>query len=96
MANICPGLYNWLIARHLEEPEAAERLQHYLSVADAAVVSRCYPASAKCYLSLEGLPITTVTRTQTRMPFSEYTAATMKHLWEMNRDYRRTYGKAGG
>ena len=91
MANINPSLYDWLIRNYENQPERVQRLQCYLSVANAAVVARCYPASAKYFLTLEGLPLSVFTRTETRMPFSDFTADTMKHLWQMNKEYLASY-----
>ena len=92
MANVNPDLYDWLIRNHRTEPERAISLQWFLTIADAAVVSRCYPTSAKYYLTLEGLPISLFTRTATRMPYSDFTAATMTHLRHKNKEYQREYG----
>jgi len=55
-ANCYPQLYTWLCANHRQRPDDARRLQSFLSVADMAVRYR-YPASAKRYLGLLGLPI---------------------------------------
>lgn len=66
-ANCFPRLYVWLCANHRTRPEQAQRVQHFLSVADMAVRNR-YPASAKRFLGLLGLPIGPRCRIPTQQP----------------------------
>lgn len=91
MANVAPDLYRWLIGHHLTDPESATRLSSFLSVADAAVVSRCYPASAKYYLSLDGVPISWHTRVETKLPVDQRTFRVMDALATMIDEYRARY-----
>ena len=92
MANVNPSLYDWLIRNYAAEPDRAERLQWFLSVADAATVARCYPASAKYFLTLEGVPISLFTRTSTRFPVDDTMKRTMDQLWRLNQEYLNAYG----
>ena len=92
MANVSPRLYHWLIGNHRSDPDRAERLGAFLSVADAALVARCYPASAKYYLTLEGLPISTHTREKTRLPLDSIARTTMEHLRRVVKEYEGSYG----
>lgn len=56
-ANFYPWLHVWLVRHAKEQPERAEALQRFLSVAEMAVKSK-YPSSAKLYLRLNhGLPL---------------------------------------
>jgi 4-hydroxy-tetrahydrodipicolinate synthase len=55
-ANFHPWLYAWLCREHETQPERADRLQWFLSVADK-VVSHKYPAAAKISLAGLGLSI---------------------------------------
>lgn len=60
-ANFCPALFVWL-CRHFEEhPQTAERLQRFLSIS-GALKGHKYPASAKQFLALSGMDITTTCR----------------------------------
>jgi 4-hydroxy-tetrahydrodipicolinate synthase len=55
-ANFYPELFVRLCARFAAHPAEAERLQRFLTLADPTIRNR-YPASAKRYLGLLGLPI---------------------------------------
>ena len=55
-ANFFPELYVWLCRHAAAYPGVAQRLQHFLSVADMAVRHK-YPTSAKVFLARGGLPI---------------------------------------
>ncbi len=55
-ANFYPELFVRLLAEFANRPEEAERLQRFLTLADMTIRNR-YPASAKRYLGLLGLPI---------------------------------------
>ncbi len=55
-ANFFPELYVWLCRHAAAHPATAQRLQHFLSVADMAVRHK-YPASAKVFLRRGGLPL---------------------------------------
>ena len=61
MANFWPDLHVWLCRSFKNEPEAAERLQRFLTVIKPAALHK-YKASAKTYLGMLGLPITAVCR----------------------------------
>jgi 4-hydroxy-tetrahydrodipicolinate synthase len=66
-ANFYPELFVRLCADFAVDGEAAERLQRFLTVADMAIRHR-YPANAKRYLGLLGLPIGTACRVPVRAP----------------------------
>jgi len=55
-ANFYPALFVRLCAEFANQPEEAERLQRFLSLADMAIRHR-YPAAAKRWLGMLGLPI---------------------------------------
>lgn len=59
--NCYPELFVRLCAEFAERPDAAERLQRFLTLADPTVRSR-YPAFAKRYLGLLGLPVRSACR----------------------------------
>jgi 4-hydroxy-tetrahydrodipicolinate synthase len=66
-ANFYPELFVRLCADFAVDAEAAERLQRFLTVADMAIRHR-YPANAKRYLGMLGLPIGTTCRVPVRVP----------------------------
>eukprot|EP00937_MAST-01D_sp_MAST-1D-sp2_P003947 g3947.t1 len=49
-ANFYPHLVHWLVANAAAQPQQAERLQQFLTVAEG-IVKQMYPASAKVYLA---------------------------------------------
>jgi 4-hydroxy-tetrahydrodipicolinate synthase len=55
-ANFYPELFVQLCAEFANRPEAAERLQRFLTLADMTIRNR-YPASAKRWLGMLGLPM---------------------------------------
>jgi dihydrodipicolinate synthase/N-acetylneuraminate lyase len=55
-ANFYPELFVRLCAVYATRPDEAERMQRFLTLADLTIRSR-YPASAKRYLGLLGLPV---------------------------------------
>lgn len=93
MANVTPRLYDWLVRNYQNEPDRAERLQRFLSVADAAMVSRCYPVSAKYFLTLEGVTMSLHTRLPTRFPPDEPMKRTVEHLRMLNKEYLEAHDK---
>lgn len=91
MANVNPELYDWLIRNHEISPDRAARLESFLSVANEAAVARCYPTSAKYFLTLQGLPISLYTRTKTRLPPDDRMRRVINHLHRINQDYLDEY-----
>ncbi|MCL2508288.1 MAG: dihydrodipicolinate synthase family protein [Oscillospiraceae bacterium] len=63
MANFHPELYRWLCQNFQKEPEKARHVQDFVGMASMAEL-QIYPVNAKYHLSLEGLGITTVTRSK--------------------------------
>jgi len=92
MSNIIPELYVWLVDNYQTQPARAKELSSYLVWADDVVTRRCYPLTAKYYLSLEGLPFTQYTRTKIRGRFDEATAAQIEDLHRKNQQILREYG----
>lgn len=63
MANFHPELYVWLFENYEKEPEKAEKLQAFLTLA-SGVERGAYPVSAKYYMQKIGIPMTLVSRTR--------------------------------
>lgn len=79
MANFHPELYVWLCANYAKEPEKAELLQAFLTMA-SQVEKQLYPVNAKAYLKGEGLAITTMTRVKNPMQMSPLFESEIEHL----------------
>lgn len=63
MGNFHPELYKWLCENYAKEPQKAEIMQSFLGLA-SMTERQIYPVNAKYYLSLEGVPMTVVTRSK--------------------------------
>jgi 4-hydroxy-tetrahydrodipicolinate synthase len=63
MGNFHPELYKWLCENYEKEPQKAEIMQSFLGLA-SMTERQIYPVNAKYYLSLEGIPMTVVTRSR--------------------------------
>jgi len=90
MANFYPDLHAWLCHYYEDEPEAAERLQRFLSVIKAAAAHK-YSASAKRFLGMLGLPITDVCRDKEET-FRQHELVTLENLHALVEEYRVELG----
>ncbi len=90
MANFHPELYLWLCRNFDKNPEKAELVQDFLGFASLSE-RQIYPPNAKYYLSLEGLDITTVTRSRDyRMSKGELLE--MQQLRGLTADFKARHG----
>lgn len=81
MANFHPQLYAWL-CEHYQEKKA-EELQDFLSIA-SLIERQYYPVNAKYHLrEIEGLPMTTVSRTKDAAMLTETFQTEVKMLYRM-------------
>jgi 4-hydroxy-tetrahydrodipicolinate synthase len=71
MGNFHPEYYTWLCRNYASEPEKAERLQAFLTLA-AASEAWAYPVCGKYHLQTCGLPVTLETRTRPASDFTPY------------------------
>jgi 4-hydroxy-tetrahydrodipicolinate synthase len=62
MANHHPALYVWLTENWSTQPEKAQQVQDFLSLASATFEGQYYPVDAKYNIQLSGVPITLTTR----------------------------------
>lgn len=85
-ANLLPWHYAWLCHNFTAYAEEAHKLQRFLSIADMAVRNK-YPTSAKIFLSMQGLPIKPICRTQD-CTFSEEELLILEHLNEAANDIK--------
>lgn len=73
-ANYYPGLLAWLCENYDEEPDVADSLARFLSIADYLVREE-YPGAAKRYLVREGVIETAVCRTDSAAVSEDHLAA---------------------
>lgn len=83
-ANCYPELFAWLCANFDRQPATATRLQRMLRLMEA-VVGLQYPAAAKYFLQLRGLPIQPYCRTMT-LRLNHDLQSTFASLWETVRE----------
>ncbi|MHB1456288.1 MAG: dihydrodipicolinate synthase family protein [Armatimonadota bacterium] len=83
-ANFLPAHFAWLCRHFLNEPEEAERMQRFLSVADMVVRNK-YPTSAKLFMASLGLPIEPVCRNRDQV-LSDEELLILDHLKGMSKD----------
>ncbi|MFH5181693.1 dihydrodipicolinate synthase family protein [Paenibacillus sp. TAB 01] len=69
MANFHPELYVWLMRNGAAQPERAEELSNFLSIA-SLIERQLYPVNAKYHLMLEGIFNTLVSRTRNQIEFT--------------------------
>lgn len=68
-ANFFPEQFSWLVANWHSDPDRATQVQNFLSKSESDLVGGgSYPASAKQFLSLRGVPIQTHCRKKTESP----------------------------
>ena len=90
MANFHPEIYRWLCRNFDKEPEKAEQVQNFLGFASLSE-RQIYPPNAKYYLSLEGLAITTVTRSKA-YGMSKSEQLEMQQLRGLTADFKALHG----
>ena len=85
-ANFYPDLMAWLCRHFDDQPELAERLQRFLTIAQPLLKVN-YPASAKLYLTMNGLKIGGACRVR-ESQFSEEETAGLTALCEEAEQWR--------
>lgn len=90
MANFHPEIYYWLCHHFAEDAEKADRVQDFLGFASLSD-RQIYPPNAKYYLSLEGLDMTTVTRTKP-YAMTKGEMLEMQQLRGLTRTFKKTMG----
>lgn len=67
--NFFPDLFSWLVANWQSDPDRATEVQHFLAQRERELVGgAAYPASAKQFLALRGVPIEAHCRKKTESP----------------------------
>jgi len=88
MANFHPDLYAWLMTNGLEQPEKAEGIMDFLSIA-ALIEKQLYPVNAKYYLMLEGILANYRCRTKDDGEFTATNKLEVEQLYRLSKLYSR-------
>jgi len=86
-ANYFVDLYVWLCRYYREQPELAQRLQRFLTIAEMTVCHK-YPASAKRFRAMDGLAMGDYCRAS-RPVFDEEDLLRLRHLHEYVAEWRQ-------
>ena len=84
MANFHPKLYAWLCENWEKEPEKAEILQAFLTMA-SQIEKQLYPVNAKEHLKNQGLPVTIYTRTKNHHEMSPLFSSEVRQLEQLTK-----------
>lgn len=84
MANLHPELYVWLCNHYGDEPERAENLAAFLSLA-SGIERGAYPICAKYHMGLMGLPVGLYSRCQTADRFTPGMAHEIRDLLRLEK-----------
>lgn len=89
MANFHPELYAWLCANWEREPEKAETVQAFLTMA-SQIEKQLYPVNAKAFLKGQGLPITTYTRSKNHHEMSPLFLSEVEQLNQLTQWFKKS------
>ncbi len=91
MANFHPALYDWLLNNWEKEPQKTKELMSFLSLA-SQIERQFYPVNAKYYLSLEGIPISYISRSKDVSLFTSANKLEVEHLHELDKKVHADLG----
>lgn len=92
IANYCPALFAWVYRNYEKHPEEAEALADLLSML-SFTEDGAYPSTAKYYLSLKGLDMTTESRVVEKGKFGIYQKAYVEQMYRIIEKAEAKYGK---
>lgn len=85
MANFHPDLLTWVCENFERQAEKTEKIFNMLSMM-AFTESLAYPCTAKYYLNLVGVPMTTESRTRDPKQLTNYHKLVVRQMVELNRE----------
>lgn len=91
MANFQMKLYSWLVKHWKENRELAEEVQSILTVC-SFIELKNYPANAKCYLNLDGIPMLENARKGTQIPQSATEISELEQVLALSKKLERRIG----
>jgi 4-hydroxy-tetrahydrodipicolinate synthase len=80
MANYHPALYAWLLHNWKTNPDQADFVQGILTMS-SFIEMKNYPASAKCYMAMEGIDLESITR---KHPYSQFSPTERLELLQLH------------
>lgn len=90
MLNFQPELYAWLCRNWANDPENAARLQSFATVS-SLIELQLYPVNAKYYMSLDGVPISTRTRSKDDSGFGQLQKIEVQALFDMWQSFEKPF-----
>lgn len=90
MANFHPELYVWLTENWSLQPERAEELQDFLSIA-SMIETKHYPINAKYNILLEGIPCTLASRVKEEAGFLPDHRILTEQLHRISKQYSASF-----
>lgn len=91
MANFHPEIYVEMLRCRTTDPQRAQLLQNFAGFASMAEC-QVYPVNAKYYLSLDGLPITTRTRSRSDAELTESRKAEIRQMYAFTKAFEQQIG----
>jgi 4-hydroxy-tetrahydrodipicolinate synthase len=91
MGNFHIDLYNWLYTHYREEPELAQELSDFLTMA-AVSEARAYPVNAKYHCDLTGIPMGIHTRSKDKSILNENARHEIQSLIRLEDAKRKVLG----
>lgn len=90
MLNMQPKIYRYLSDYYQEDLEKSRQIQQFLTIS-SIIERQQYPANAKYYLQLEGLPIKTICRNDIR-PFCKLFQNEVEQLYKASHELETDIG----
>ena len=91
MANFHPEIYVEMLACRQTDPQRAQLLQNFAGFASMAEC-QVYPVNAKYYLSLDGLPVTTRTRSRAEAELTASRKAEIRQMYAFTKEFEQRIG----
>lgn len=91
MANFQMKLYSWLVKHWQENEELTEEVQSILTVC-SFIELKNYPANAKCYLNMNGIPMNELARKGTQKPQTATEISELKQIYTLSKALEKKLG----
>jgi 4-hydroxy-tetrahydrodipicolinate synthase len=91
MANFQMKLYSWLVKHWQDDPEITDEVQSILTVC-SFIELKNYPANAKCFLNLNGVPMSEYARKGSQVPQSATEVMELKQICSLTAKLEKKLG----
>lgn len=91
MANFQMKLYSWLVRHWKDNRELTEEVQSILTVC-SFIEMKNYPANAKCYLNLSGVPMSELARKGTQKPQTATEISELRQIYALSKALEKKLG----